>query len=82
MISISFSDQMTIIFVLVDDWYQAHGKNYLKGKPGRKPEFTERFMQNRNPMLCSKWLIIKAHNGPMMIRLAGMRIFSTSMHPV
>jgi hypothetical protein len=32
---------MTIIFVLVDDWYQTEGKKYLAGKTGRKPEFSD-----------------------------------------
>jgi hypothetical protein len=32
---------MTIIFVLVDDWYKEHGIRYLKGKPGAKPEFSD-----------------------------------------
>ncbi len=39
--SISINDLFTIIFVLVDDWYQAEGKKLLKGKPGAKPEFTD-----------------------------------------
>jgi hypothetical protein len=30
MTSISLSDLFTIIFVLVDDWYQAHGIKMLK----------------------------------------------------
>jgi hypothetical protein len=41
MTSITFSDLMTIIFVLVDDWYQADGHKYVKGKAGRKPEFSD-----------------------------------------
>jgi hypothetical protein len=41
MTSITVSDLLTIIFVLVDDWYQTHGKRYLKGKPGAKPEFSD-----------------------------------------
>jgi hypothetical protein len=41
MTSITASDLLTIIFVLVDDWYQAHGIRYLKGKPGAKPEFSD-----------------------------------------
>lgn len=39
--SISLIDLLTIIYVLVDDWYQAKGANLLKGKPGAKPEFTD-----------------------------------------
>jgi len=31
----------TIIFVLVDDWYQSKGVTLLRGKPGAKPEFTD-----------------------------------------
>jgi hypothetical protein len=41
MTSITASDLLTIIFVLVDDWYQTHGVQYLKGKPGAKPEFSD-----------------------------------------
>jgi len=32
---------LTVIFVIVDDWYQAHGQHYLHGKPGVKPTFTD-----------------------------------------
>lgn len=39
--SITISDILTIIFVLVDDGYQLEGVNLLRGKPGRKPEFTD-----------------------------------------
>jgi hypothetical protein len=41
MTSITISDLFTIIFVLVDDWYQRQGVKLLKGKPGVKPEFTD-----------------------------------------
>jgi hypothetical protein len=41
MTSITASDLLTIIFVLVDDWYQTHGIRCLKGKPGAKPEFSD-----------------------------------------
>ena len=41
MTSISISDILTIIFVLVDDWYQTHGVKLLKGKAGVKPVFTD-----------------------------------------
>ena len=41
MTSITISDVLTIIFVLVDDWYQAEGVKLLRGKPGRKPEFSD-----------------------------------------
>ena len=32
---------LTIIYVLVDDWYKAKGYAYLQGKPGAKPEFSD-----------------------------------------
>jgi hypothetical protein len=32
---------LTIIYVLVDDWYQSKGQALLKGKPGAKPEFSD-----------------------------------------
>lgn len=41
MTSITASDLLTIIFVLVDDWYQTQGVRLLKGKPGAKPEFSD-----------------------------------------
>ena len=41
MTSIILSDRFTIIFVLVDDWYQQYGIQFLKGKPGAKPKFTD-----------------------------------------
>jgi len=41
MTRIPFSDLMTIIYILVGDWYQAEGNKYLQGKVGRKPEFTD-----------------------------------------
>jgi hypothetical protein len=41
MTSITISDLLTTIFVLVDDWYQDVGVKYLKGKVGRKPDFND-----------------------------------------
>ena len=41
MTSIPITDILTIIFVLVDDWYQVEGVKLLKGKPGKKPEFSD-----------------------------------------
>ncbi len=41
MTSITISDLLTIIFVLVDDWYQKEGVKLLQGKAGRKPEFSD-----------------------------------------
>jgi hypothetical protein len=41
MSSITISDLFTVIFVLVDDWYQVEGSQLLKGKPGKRPEFTD-----------------------------------------
>lgn len=41
MTSIPLTDLFTIIFVLVDDWYKTKGHQYLKGKPGAKPVFTD-----------------------------------------
>jgi len=39
MTSISITDLLTIIFVMVDNWYQAYGHQFLKGKAGKKPVF-------------------------------------------
>ena len=41
MISIDFETLLTIIYVLVDDWYQTEGRQLLKGKPGAKPVFSD-----------------------------------------
>lgn len=40
MTSISIETLLTIIYVLVDDWYQEKGHELLKGKVGRKPQFS------------------------------------------
>jgi hypothetical protein len=39
--SITIVELLTTIYVLVDDWYQSEGQQWLKGKPGMKPEFSE-----------------------------------------
>lgn len=41
MTSISISDVLTIIFVLVDDWYQMKAVQRAKSQRGRKPKFTD-----------------------------------------
>ena len=41
MTSIPITDLLTIIFVLVDDWYQAYGYRLLNGKVGKKPIFKD-----------------------------------------
>lgn len=41
MISIDMETILTIIYVLVDDWYEAKGKQLLAGKAGRKPIFKD-----------------------------------------
>jgi hypothetical protein len=41
MTSISITELLTIIFVLVDDWYQVHGYKLLNGKVGKKPIFKD-----------------------------------------
>lgn len=38
--SIPISEIMLTIFVLVDDWYQEHANDFHKGRPGKKPEFS------------------------------------------
>jgi hypothetical protein len=40
MTSISISDILTIIFVLVDGWFQTYGIPLLQGKAGAKPVFS------------------------------------------
>jgi hypothetical protein len=39
--SINIPDLLTIVYVLVDDWYQAQGQALLKSKPGAKPTFSD-----------------------------------------
>jgi hypothetical protein len=39
--SITVEDLLTILYVLVDDWYLADGQRYLPGKVGAKPEFRD-----------------------------------------
>lgn len=39
--SIDMVSILTIMYVLVDDWYKAKGQALLKGKPGAKPEFSD-----------------------------------------
>lgn len=41
MTSISISDFLTIIYVLVNDWYQARGAKLVQGKAGTKPVFRD-----------------------------------------
>jgi len=41
MTSITIPDLLTILYVLVDDWYQQHGVKFLAGKAGQKPTFTD-----------------------------------------
>lgn len=39
--TIDITTIFTIVFVLVDDWYQQYGVELLKGKRGVKPEFSD-----------------------------------------
>lgn len=41
MTSISIETLLTIIYVMVDDWYQEKGHQHMTGKVGRKPEFSD-----------------------------------------
>lgn len=41
MTSINIETLLTIIYVLVDDWYQEKGQELLKGKAGAKPVFSD-----------------------------------------
>ena len=41
MTSIPFDDLATVVFVLVDDWYQTDGVKLLTGKRGKKPRFSD-----------------------------------------
>lgn len=44
MTSIDLESVLTIIDVLVDDWYQAKGQALLLGKSGVKPTFSDSAM--------------------------------------
>lgn len=39
--SIDIETILTIVYVVVDDWYEAEGKELLKGKVGRRPQFKD-----------------------------------------
>lgn len=39
--SIPFETLATVVYVLVDDWYQVHGIKLLAGKRGQKPRFSD-----------------------------------------
>ncbi len=39
--SISFEDLATVVFVWVDDWYQAYGVQRIRGQVGAKPAFSD-----------------------------------------
>jgi len=41
MLSIPMETLLTIIFVLVDDWYATQGQQFVAGKAGRKPRFKD-----------------------------------------
>lgn len=41
MTSIDLETLLTIIFVLIDDWYQVKGSGWMQGKEGRKPTFSD-----------------------------------------
>ena len=41
MTSMPFDDLATIVYVLVDDWYQSDGEKLLAVKRGRKPSFSD-----------------------------------------
>ena len=39
--SLNFEDFLTIVHVIVDDWYQRKGHKLLTEKVGKKPEFSD-----------------------------------------
>lgn len=39
--SIDIASLLTIVYVMVDDWYESEGKRLLQGKPGVKPRFRD-----------------------------------------
>src|SRR5258708_7313561 len=41
MTSIDMESLLTIIYVLVDDWYKTEGNKLLEGKVGSKPVFSD-----------------------------------------
>ena len=39
--SIPMIDIFLHIYVMIDDWYQAHAIDFRKGQPGKKPDFSD-----------------------------------------
>jgi hypothetical protein len=39
--SIPMDDIFLHIYIIVDDWYQAHATDFRKGQPGKKPDFSD-----------------------------------------
>jgi len=39
--TVDFETLLTVVFVVVDDWYQAYGQYLLRGKRGAKPRFSD-----------------------------------------
>src|SRR5215207_8630519 len=54
MISIDIETILTIVYVLVDDWYEASGKELLKGKVGCRPTFKD--SEGLTLMLCADYM--------------------------
>ncbi len=54
MISIDIETILTIVYVLVDDWYEAAGKELLKGKVGCRPTFKD--SEVLTLMLCADYI--------------------------
>ena len=77
MISIDIETILTIVYVLVDDWYEAEGKEYLKGKVGCRPTFKD--SEVLTLMLCADYIpypaeqqfleFIRANHGEMFPHL-------------
>jgi len=60
MTSIGIDTLFTILFVIVDDWYLAKGRQYLLGKAGRKPVFSDSEMMTM--MLAAEYLPFAAES--------------------
>ncbi len=60
MTSISFVDVATIVYTLVDDWYQDYGVHLLQGKRGTKPVLT--YSEVITPLLWMDFLPFPGEN--------------------
>lgn len=84
MISIDIETILTLVYVLVDDWYESEGKNLLAGKVGSRPSFKD--SEVLTLMLCADYIpypaeqqfleFIRANHGSLFPRLPDQSQFN------